>query len=398
MSDAPTRTKPNGDATTDSLPRNNTSSSPPSECSDVSVSYEAVSAASALVGECLLDGSFSTPRSTRTSPRRRSTKASPPKPPPDEKETEGWYQSGMSWWNQRRLRQQREALQAQVEAQKLVLLQASQDMQRKAEEKKHRSTTLDDNVVFQTMSGNPSTTTTTMTASTEPPPSSKESFFSIHPSHTGAGLSVDLRLPSPPASSKRKEEEDWIPTVRLADEPPTEQFCPYILTPDQFQQLAVQALPPAISYAKWKRLYSLARDGDNFGTFLKKVQHESHTLMVLRTTKNYIFGGYADSCWESQPHGGSIFYGSAQACLWRFVDSLNVYKWTGANRYIQLCDVSHKMVAFGGGGGSFGLCVEQDFQRGSTGPCDTFGNEPLCPDENFEIVDVEVFGFVLGQF
>ena len=58
------------------------------------------------------------------------------------------------------------------------------------------------------------------------------------------------------------------------------------------------------------------------------------------------------------------------------------------------------MMAFGGGGeeGSFGLCVEQEFQGGSTGHCDTFDNAPLCEQENFKIVDVELWGFLVGQF
>ena len=65
-----------------------------------------------------------------------------------------------------------------------------------------------------------------------------------------------------------------------------------------------------------------------------------------------------------------------------------------------MCDVTHKMLAFGGGGddGAFGLCVEEDFQTGSTGPCDTFDNKPLCNQENFEIVDLEFFEFMTGQF
>jgi hypothetical protein len=58
------------------------------------------------------------------------------------------------------------------------------------------------------------------------------------------------------------------------------------------------------------------------------------------------------------------------------------------------------MFAFGGGGddGAFGLAVEEDFQRGSTGHCDTFDNEPLCDEENFKIVDLEIWEFLTGVF
>ena len=58
------------------------------------------------------------------------------------------------------------------------------------------------------------------------------------------------------------------------------------------------------------------------------------------------------------------------------------------------------MIAIGGGReeGSFGLSLECNFRLGSTGACDTFKNEPLCDQENFEVVDVEVYSFLLGQF
>ena len=44
------------------------------------------------------------------------------------------------------------------------------------------------------------------------------------------------------------------------------------------------------------------------------------------------------------------------------------------------------------------LCLEQDFSVGSTGPCDTFANPALCSHENFQVLNMEVYGFLLGQF
>mmetsp|Transcript_713 Transcript_713/g.949 ORF Transcript_713/g.949 Transcript_713/m.949 type:complete len:92 (-) Transcript_713:35-310(-) len=74
-----------------------------------------------------------------------------------------------------------------------------------------------------------------------------------------------------------------------------------------------------------------------------------------------------------------------------------IYKWSGANRYIQLCDAYKRTVAFGGGGddGDFGLCIEDDFRRGTTGHCSTFENDALCEEGYFDVVDLEVWGFTL---
>ena len=128
--------------------------------------------------------------------------------------------------------------------------------------------------------------------------------------------------------------------------------------------------------------------------------------MVVRTTRNAVLGGYADSAWEPHMQGGACYYGSANAfsSKWSVIVSAKrkSKSFTGAER-IDTCNCAipvNKMLAFGGGGddGAFGLSLEDDFQKGSTGHCATFDNEPLCDEENFDIVDMEVFGFLVGQF
>mmetsp|Transcript_11067 Transcript_11067/g.23203 ORF Transcript_11067/g.23203 Transcript_11067/m.23203 type:complete len:86 (+) Transcript_11067:1790-2047(+) len=69
-------------------------------------------------------------------------------------------------------------------------------------------------------------------------------------------------------------------------------------------------------------------------------------------------------------------------------------------------DATRRIIAFGGGtvGGEdegFGLCLEDGFARGSTSRCEAFGNDPLVvrgePGGLFDVLDVEVWGFVFGQ-
>lgn len=257
---------------------------------------------------------------------------------------------------------------------------------------------------------------------------------------------------------EEEEEEDefdddihgisWIPPVRARQESS-------ILTPTQMHQIARHVLPKGIASCQWKRLYSLVRDGDSFDVCLHYAQQDARTLLVVRTTRGAVFGGYAGEAWSPKMEG---YYGKSDSCLFSFLEEedksccenvdplgpaseamtplrsncrssvpqsppvvhrrpkkslldednsyeaslppIKVYRYTGVNRYIQYCDANKKMLAFGGGGeeGSFGLCVEQEFQGGSTGPCDTFDNEPLCDQENFKIVDVELWGFLSGQF
>ncbi len=243
-----------------------------------------------------------------------------------------------------------------------------------------------------------------------------------HLSKSGEGMTAELDL--------EKYEDDYlIPKVRIHSEPclikaesndsidsPRKadfKSPAYILTPEQMHQIAIHVLPRTIAYCPWRRVYSLNRDGDSFDGCLRIISDVARTLMVVRTTRGAVFGGYADSPWRHVESGSARFYGSAQACLFTVKDPekptdrlksptnlLNVYRWSGKNRYIQLCDTTSKMLAFGGGGvdGAFGLCLQNDFQTGSTGPCDTFDNSPLCDQETFDVVDVEFWEFMTGVF
>lgn len=193
--------------------------------------------------------------------------------------------------------------------------------------------------------------------------------------------------------------------VKIVREPPT--LIPPILSAAQMESLVrSSALPPSLDHCKWERIYSLSRDGDSFDTFLRNVEGRDRTVLVVRTTLDDIFGGYADARWEGRGmyHLGNEFYGTGQAFLFRFVEEeeerwrrVVVYKWSGINRYIQLCDAGRRIIAFGGGGdeGVFGLCIEDDFRRGTTGQCETFQNEPLCEEGYFDVLDLEVWGFAL---
>jgi TLD len=195
---------------------------------------------------------------------------------------------------------------------------------------------------------------------------------------------------------------------------------PFVLSSDLAQQVAERVLPARLADYTWIRVYSLSRDGDSFVTFLKAVENLECTLLVLRTQKGSVVGAFADSSWTNAAKGPAAFRGGPKTCLFRVSadnssatrppSTVECYAWTGANRYCQLCDVRRRRIAFGCGSGgdddsnnddekmkgssSFGLTLERDFLTGTTSACPTFNNPPLCED-NFSIVELEVFGFRL---
>jgi len=79
-------------------------------------------------------------------------------------------------------------------------------------------------------------------------------------------------------------------------------------------------------------------------------------------------------------------------------DSLvDVFPYTGANDMCQL--FANDKIACGGGikggaGDGFGLLLEGDMLRGSSDPCQTYDNPPLCGDDGgrcFEVANIEVW-------
>lgn len=222
-----------------------------------------------------------------------------------------------------------------------------------------------------------------------------QAFKIGRPCHTvsGQGVAVQLQYLQKKRAQTRDENR-----INIQQE---QSSVPFILTPDQMRTIALNGLPASIAFAKWKRLYCLQRDGDSFNTsFLRKVQGVERTLLVIQTTNDEVMGGYSNSPWENQGGGvGAAFYGSCQASLFkidRFTNKVKIFPWSGNNRYVQVCDIHAKLLAFGGGGrdGAFGLCVEDDFAVGTTGECETFDNEPLCEECRFEILNVECWGFM----
>ena len=290
-----------------------------------------------------------------------------------------WVERGMNWWKSQKDHRQRLYLERLADEQRRKLHEADSDISR------HNS-----------MERRPSWSG----SQNEDNESDHETMDIVRPSKSGVGVSVEFDLKN---DGEDDDQDFWVPEVKIEPEVlKSFPFCPYILNEEQRQSIAMLGLPPSQVYSTWKRLYSLARDGDSFNTFVQLVAGHAHTLLVIKTTRDAVFGGYADSEWKVQHQGNPEFFGLGHAFLFR-IDSeqkVRVYKWTGANRYTQYLDYKNSMLAFGGGGdvGAFGLCIEKDFQRGSSGTCATFENEPLCDDDNFEIVDVECYGFVTGTF
>lgn len=201
-----------------------------------------------------------------------------------------------------------------------------------------------------------------------------------------------------------QDEYAQLPPVNVIQEEESK----FLLSQQQMNTLREHILPPSIQIRPWKRIYSLARDGDSFVAFQKlvgewnKTRFGHNTILVVKTNARELIGGYADVPFletKQQPSGAG-----AGTCLFKLVgEEIIVYgKGNGGVKRVVF-DATRRFIAFGGGASDgsqddgFGLSLEDGFLRGTTAHCQAFGNEPLVSGDVFEVIDVEVWGFVYGQ-
>ena len=66
------------------------------------------------------------------------------------------------------------------------------------------------------------------------------------------------------------------------------------------------------------------------------------------------------------------------------------FPYSGVNDYLILCET--RFLSIGGGDGHYGLWLDDNFEKGVSSTCPTFGNEPLSEEgTKFEIVGVELW-------
>ena len=264
-------------------------------------------------------------------------------------------------------------------------------------------------------------------------------------------LTIDAAVAVAAASARDKDEDDddnialsLLPPVVIVkeEEGSASTSTMSILSPIQINVIRTAVLPPTLHHRPWKRIYSLARDGDSFVTFRRCMEewhggssscssisnghqgqhsNQSSTLLVVKCASGEIIGGYADI--PIVPWASTSSNSAAKSCLFKLNSITNtatsgevvvdVYGkqqscMTSAKKIVF--DSTRRIIAFGGISGNdfdgdstdegFGLSLTDGFVRGTTSKCAAYQmNAPLISDNRgiFDVLDVEVWGFVFGQ-
>mmetsp|Transcript_27261 Transcript_27261/g.57224 ORF Transcript_27261/g.57224 Transcript_27261/m.57224 type:complete len:392 (-) Transcript_27261:232-1407(-) len=185
--------------------------------------------------------------------------------------------------------------------------------------------------------------------------------------------------------------------------------------------------------------YSLIRDGASLNSLLDMVHNgDSHftpsfhhhnnktassgsaanavcSVLAVETVEGEVFGAFLTQTWR---RSNNQWFGGGQSFLWTTCKTkttattnsdanakttkenrnshprhhLEIFPYSFANSYVQLCDRDRLLV---GGGDGFGLALEKDLLRGSSQPCSTFSSPSLSglhsDGSTFEIRNLEVW-------
>ncbi|KAK7124397.1 hypothetical protein R3I94_018687 [Phoxinus phoxinus] len=203
--------------------------------------------------------------------------------------------------------------------------------------------------------------------------------------------SEDLRSLCKRLQITTKEEVNSKHMVKIDPEP--ESFRPSLnepsdlLQPDQIEKLAKHLPPRTIGYP-WSLAFSTSKHGMSIKSLYRTMQsQDSPVLMVIKDSDGQLFGALA-----SEPFKVSDgFYGTGETFVFSFSPDLEVFKWSGDNMFFIKGDMDS--LAFGGGGGEFGLWLDGDLYHGRTHSCKTFGNPMLSKTEDFYVQDIEIWSF-----
>lgn len=161
------------------------------------------------------------------------------------------------------------------------------------------------------------------------------------------------------------------------------------VSPDLYEFFE-SCLPNIVKGCQWVLLYSTLKHGISLRTLIRKSAELSCPgLLIVGDMQGAVFGGLLDC--PLKPTAKRKYQGTNQAFVFTTIyGPPRLFRPTGTNRYYYMC--LNDLLALGGGG-NYALSLSEDLLTGTSGPCDTFGNLCLAHSPEFELKNVELWGF-----
>ncbi|KAM0038805.1 putative TLDc domain-containing protein [Helianthus debilis subsp. tardiflorus] len=166
-----------------------------------------------------------------------------------------------------------------------------------------------------------------------------------------------------------------------------------LMTEDTRAALYV-ALPVLSQGKKWVLLYSTWRHGISLSTLYRRSNLcPGLSLLVVGDHKGAVFGGLVEA--PLKPSTKKRYQGSNDTFVFTNTPGCPViFRPTGINRYFTLCSTEYLAL---GGGNHFALYLDHDLLNGSSLASETYGNSCLSHTQDFEVKEIELWGFVYAS-
>jgi len=145
------------------------------------------------------------------------------------------------------------------------------------------------------------------------------------------------------------------------------------------------ALPTSYQGYDWKLIFSSHGTDRDISEFYEQAAPYEATLLVVRDKGGAVFGGFCSQAWAL---GNASYYGSSECFLFTLEPNFQVFRASQQNTYYMLANEDSLAL---GGGGEFGLFLDEDFLGGTSGPCETFDSPCLASEPDFTCVSTELF-------
>ncbi|MBA0793948.1 hypothetical protein Gohar_018324 [Gossypium harknessii] len=165
---------------------------------------------------------------------------------------------------------------------------------------------------------------------------------------------------------------------------------PSLLLTEKTRNALYGSLPALVQGRKWLLLYSTWRHGISLSTLYRRsVLWPGLSLLVVGDRKGAVFGGLVEAPLKPT---NKKYQGTNNTFV--FTNGPGgpvIYRPTGANRYFTLCSTEFLAI---GGGGHFALYLDGELLNGSSSFSETYRNPCLASSKDFEVKEVELWGFV----
>ncbi|XWS33320.1 hypothetical protein CRYUN_Cryun22dG0071500 [Craigia yunnanensis] len=168
---------------------------------------------------------------------------------------------------------------------------------------------------------------------------------------------------------------------------------PSLLLTEKTRNALYASLPALVQGRKWLLLYSTWRHGITLSTLYRRsMLWPGLCLLVVGDRKGAVFGGLVEA--PLKPTNKKYQGTNSTFVFTNRPGDPVIFRPTGANRYFTLCSTEFLAI---GGGGHFALYLDADLLNGSSSFSETYGNPCLAFSEDFEVKEIELWGFVYGS-